>query len=95
MEGTNCEEETKKAFEEVGIEAELIHLKQLTGEAPDDLKRDLLNYQILALPGGWSAGDHIRGGAIFAARIKSKLMADLKVFSKNGSARVLSMATIL
>ncbi|RLI88373.1 MAG: phosphoribosylformylglycinamidine synthase subunit PurQ, partial [Candidatus Altiarchaeales archaeon] len=31
MEGTNCEEETKMAFEKVGINAELVHLKQLTG----------------------------------------------------------------
>lgn len=85
MEGTNCEEETRRALEEVGLEAELVHLKQLTGDVPKQLKRNLLDYQVLALPGGWSAGDHVRAGAIFAARIKSELMADLKVFSKNGA----------
>ena len=34
------------------------------------------------VPGGFSAGDYIRGGAIFAARIKSKLEKDLADFVK-------------
>ncbi len=85
MEGTNCEEETKTAFEEVGIEAELVHLKQLTGDAPRELRRDLSDYQILMFPGGWSAGDYVRAGAIFAARIKSKLIGDIKEFVDNGN----------
>jgi len=84
MEGTNCEEETKTAFEEVGIEAELVHLKQLTGDVPKKKKRSLFDYQIMMLPGGWSAGDYIRAGAIFAARIKSKLMRDIEEFVANG-----------
>jgi phosphoribosylformylglycinamidine synthase len=32
------------------------------------------------IPGGFSAGDYIRAGAIFAARIKSKLQQKLKEF---------------
>ena len=32
------------------------------------------------IPGGFSAGDYIRAGAIFAARIKSKLQLQLKEF---------------
>lgn len=84
MEGTNCEEETKIAFEKVGVDAELVHLKQLTGDVSERRKRNLFDYQILMLPGGWSAGDYIRAGAIFAARIKSKLMKDLTEFVDNG-----------
>ena len=34
------------------------------------------------IPGGFSAGDYIRAGAIFAARIKSKLEKDLEEFVK-------------
>jgi phosphoribosylformylglycinamidine synthase len=34
------------------------------------------------VPGGFSAGDYIRGGAIFAARMKSKLDKDLIEFVK-------------
>ncbi len=85
MEGTNCEQETKKAFEEVGIEAELVHLKQLTGDVPKEMKRDLSDYGILMFPGGWSAGDYVRAGAIFAARIKSRLMNEIREFVDNGN----------
>lgn len=80
IEGTNCEEELKTAFESVGVNAELVHLKQLIGECKKELRRNLLDYQILALPGGWSAGDYIRAGAIFSARIKSKLMPEIEEF---------------
>ncbi len=84
MEGTNCEEEMKRAFSEVEIEAELVHLKQLTGDVPSELKRTLSDYDVLMIPGGWSAGDYVRAGAIFAARIKSKLLPEIKEFIDDG-----------
>ena len=71
IEGTNCEDEMAYAFESVGATAEKVHLKQLTGQAPLELRRSLEDYDILAFPGGFSAGDYIRAGAIFAARIRS------------------------
>jgi len=83
IEGTNCEDETRRALEGVGIEAELVHLKQLTGNASKDRQRNLLDYQILMFPGGWSSGDYVRAGAIFAARIKSSLMPQLGEFIEN------------
>lgn len=84
IEGTNCEEEMKIALEDSGIEADLVHLKQLTGEVSSERKRNLFDYQILMLPGGWSAGDYVRAGAIFAARIKSRLKNEIKEFVDNG-----------
>ncbi len=84
IEGTNCEEEMKTALLEAGIPAEIVHLKQLTGDAPKEKQRKLSDYEILMLPGGWSAGDYVRAGAIFAARIKSRLMDDVKEFVDNG-----------
>lgn len=84
IEGTNCEEEMKTALNMVGIEAEIVHLKQLTGDVPPEKRRKLSDYEILMLPGGWSAGDYVRAGAIFAARIKSRLMGDVKEFVDNG-----------
>ena len=80
IEGTNCEDEMAEAFRMVGATAEEVHLKQLIGQAPADLKRDLEDYDILALPGGFSAGDYVRAGAIFAARIKSALGPQLRRF---------------
>jgi len=84
IEGTNCEEEMRSALESVGISAEIVHLKQLTGDAPKEKLRKLSDYEILMLPGGWSAGDYVRAGAIFAARIKSRLMPELKDFVASG-----------
>jgi len=86
IEGTNCEEETRAAFESVGAEAELVHLKQLecADTVPKAQWRKLDDYDLLALPGGFSAGDSVRAGAIFAARMKSSLSEDLKRFVEAG-----------
>ncbi|HSV42519.1 MAG TPA: phosphoribosylformylglycinamidine synthase subunit PurQ, partial [Methanomassiliicoccales archaeon] len=80
IEGTNCEEEMYQAFKQLGTGPEKVHLKQLEGRCPKDMKRDLDDYHILALPGGFSAGDYVRAGAIFAARMKSHLEKDLRRF---------------
>ncbi len=80
IEGTNCEDETYAAFKETGTEPEKVHLKQLTGACPSDIRRDLSEYHVLALPGGFSAGDYVRAGAILAARMKSTLSSELREF---------------
>jgi phosphoribosylformylglycinamidine synthase len=84
IEGTNCEDETYQAFASVGASPEKVHLKQLLGQCPSDLKRELSSYDILALPGGFSAGDYVRAGAIFAARMKSGLKKDIVNFVEAG-----------
>jgi phosphoribosylformylglycinamidine synthase len=81
IEGTNCEQESLDAFKRLGVNVEFVHLKQLLGiDSNKDEKRDIFDYHCLMIPGGFSAGDYIRAGAIFAARIKSKLQAELKRF---------------
>jgi len=85
IEGTNCEEESHLAFKRLGVEAEKVHLKQLLSmDVDDDEKRDLDDYDILMIPGGFSAGDYIRAGAIFGARLKSALSQELKSFVETG-----------
>ncbi len=85
IEGTNCEEESCLAFKRLGTKPEKVHLKQLTGtDVTAEEKRNLADYQILVLPGGFSAGDYVRAGAIFAARMKSRLAKDLVEFIKSG-----------
>ncbi len=84
IEGTNCEDETFRAFKNAGALPEFIHLKQLTGDVKEEKKVKLSDFDILAIPGGFSAGDYIRAGAIMAARIKSKLKDDLHDFVKEG-----------
>jgi phosphoribosylformylglycinamidine synthase I len=83
IEGTNCEQESYDAFRRLGANPEFVHLKQfLNIDCNADETRDILDYHCLMIPGGFSAGDYIRAGAIFAARIKSQLQEQLKEFVK-------------
>jgi phosphoribosylformylglycinamidine synthase len=81
IEGTNCEQESYNAFKRLGAQPEFVHLKQLLGiDCNKQEKRNINDYQCLMVPGGFSAGDYIRAGAIFAARLKSKLKNQLADF---------------
>jgi len=83
IEGTNCEQESFDAFKRIGTNPEFVHLKQLLHiDCDKNEQRSLSDFQCLMIPGGFSAGDYIRAGAIFAARIKSKLNKDLESFVK-------------
>lgn len=85
IEGTNAEEESARCFSRLGCDAELVHLKQLLkidtwkGES-----RTLSDYHVLFFPGGFSAGDYVRAGAIFAARLKVGLGKELAEYVKSG-----------
>jgi phosphoribosylformylglycinamidine synthase len=60
-EGINCEGELAFAFEQAGAAPEFVHVNDVkTGEIR------LKDYQILALPGGFSYGDDIASGRVFA-----------------------------
>ena len=74
VEGTNCDTETRRAFQELGTRAEIVHL--------NDLRRNgnLLNYHALVLPGGFSYGDYVRAGAILARGAIAKLGVAMKRF---------------
>lgn len=64
--GTNCDVETEYAFELAGAYAERVYIDEVKA-------RSLLDYQIVALPGGFTYGDDIAGGKILANEIKYKL----------------------
>jgi phosphoribosylformylglycinamidine synthase len=81
IEGTNCEQESYDAFKRFNTRPEFVHLKQLLGmDCTPEECRDIFDYHCIMIPGGFSAGDYIRAGAIFAARIKSKLQKQLVEF---------------
>ena len=87
MEGTNCEQETFDAFARLGASPEFVHLKQLEGrDLNPGEERDLGDFHILMFPGGFSAGDYIRAGAIFAARLKASIEEDIVKFIEDGKA---------
>lgn len=70
--GTNCEEETKRAVESAGMEAEIIRWNS---------KENIKKYDGFILPGGWSYEDRIRAGAISA---KDPVMKIIKEEAKKG-----------
>lgn len=81
IEGTNNEQEMYDAFEALGAQPELVHLNQLVKkDLPAAEKRSLQDYHVLMLPGGFSAGDYIRAGAIYAARMKAAIPKDIEAF---------------
>ncbi len=77
--GTNCDQETAFAFVQAGAEAELVHINKFIR-----VKKSLRDYQILALPGGFSYGDDIASGKVFANELRHKLTEELKDFVKEG-----------
>lgn len=81
IEGTNNEQEMFDGFAALGAKPELVHLNQLVkNDIPKEDKRKLEDYHVLMLPGGFSAGDYIRAGAIYAARMKSAIPKDIEAF---------------
>ncbi len=77
--GTNCDVETAFAFECVGATAQFLHLNRLI-EDPACLQ----NFDILAFPGGFSYGDDIAAGRIFANQLRHHLRDDLRKFVASG-----------
>jgi phosphoribosylformylglycinamidine synthase len=73
--GTNCDAETAHAFELAGSKAEFLHLNRLI-ENPKLLDP----FQLLAIPGGFSYGDDIAAGRIFANQLVHHLRDALHRF---------------
>ena len=84
IEGTNCEDESALAFSSLGCETEKVHLKQLLGDVEKSNCRNLMDYDALYFPGGFSSGDYIRAGAIFASRVKSGLKSQVDEYINEG-----------
>jgi len=72
--GTNCDAETQRAFQELGAQAETLHLNEMVK------RRNLMDYHILVFPGGFAYGDYVRSGAIWARLLMAKLGKELKAF---------------
>lgn len=77
--GTNCDKETAAAFSLAKADSELLHINSLVNGA-----RILDDFHILALPGGFSYGDDIASGKIFANELRFKLADSLRKFIKDG-----------
>lgn len=73
--GLNCEEETKFAFEWAGGSADIVHINDLIAKP-----KMLLDYNILAFPGGFSYGDDTGSGKAYANKFKNHLSEELAEF---------------
>ena len=69
--GTNCEYDSKRAFEKAGANVELVVIRNKTSndikESIDNLQKAIKNSQIMMIPGGFSAGDEPEGSGKFIA----------------------------
>ena len=77
--GTNCEAETAYAFDIVGVETLTVHIAELI-KKPQLLKE----FRFIAIPGGFSYGDDVASGRIFANELMTGLGEELTAFVDNG-----------
>lgn len=77
--GINCDIETQHAFRIAGADAERVHLTDLINGT-----RQLSEFHILALPGGFSFGDDIASGKVLANMIKYNLREQVQDFIGEG-----------
>lgn len=77
--GTNCDGETATAFELAGGRPERVLVTQLRRG-----NRTLADYQMLAIPGGFSYGDDVASGKILAVELVSFLRDQLEAFVAAG-----------
>ena len=78
--GTNCDAETMFALGKAGFDAEDVHVNELVSG-----RKKLGNYRLLAIPGGFSAGDYLGSGKVFANKLLYKLNSDIPDFVKGGN----------
>ncbi|MBI2853266.1 MAG: phosphoribosylformylglycinamidine synthase I [Chloroflexi bacterium] len=77
--GTNCDGETAFAFREAGAEVSLVHVNRLIRR-----EETLADYQIMAIPGGFTYGDDIAAGKVLANELKLKLGEEIARFVERG-----------
>ncbi|MCK5676543.1 MAG: phosphoribosylformylglycinamidine synthase subunit PurQ, partial [Verrucomicrobia bacterium] len=77
--GVNCEAESEHAWKLAGAEPELVHLNDLL-DNPEQLE----DFQAMMFIGGFSYGDHMTSGHVFALRVKHHMRAQLQKFIEDG-----------
>ena len=77
--GLNCEAESNVAWERAGAAADRIHFNDLLA-TPSRLH----DFQALMFIGGFSYGDHMSSGHVFALRMKHRMREDLQKFIDDG-----------
>ena len=79
--GTNCEYDSKRAFEKAGAKVKLVVIRNKTAEdiknSVNELEAAIKEAQIMMFPGGFSAGDEPEGsGKFIATFLRNKKLSD-------------------
>ena len=77
--GINCDRETAAVFDMVGGTSERLHVNHLVQG-----NRSLEEFDILAVPGGFSFGDHLGSGRLLGNRLRFALREQLQKFVSSG-----------
>ena len=78
--GLNCEAESQHAFVALGARADIVHVSELLESGGAQLD----DASLLVFPGGFSFGDHIASGRVFANRLRFRLGDRLARFVDDG-----------
>jgi len=76
--GTNCDLETVRAFNDVGVRTHLIHSQRVFKA------KNLLDYDVLVFPGGFSYGDYVRSGVVWAKEMEYRIGKEITEFVDTG-----------
>ena len=77
--GINCDYETENAFRLAGASPEKVHVNDLISK-----KKNLEDYDILAVPGGFAYADDLGAGKVLANKIKYNLTDEFRKFIQDG-----------
>lgn len=77
--GINCERETMAVFEMAGATADRVHVNRLVSGSSS-----LDEWDILAVPGGFSFGDHLGSGRLLGNRLRFGMRDELRDFVASG-----------
>ena len=73
--GINCDRETAAVFEMAGAKSERIHVNKIVN---GEIKLD--DFHIMAVPGGFSFGDHLGSGRLMGNRLRFGLREQVRKF---------------
>ncbi|KAA8921900.1 phosphoribosylformylglycinamidine synthase subunit PurQ [Thermoplasma sp.] len=79
MEGTNNETEVYFSVKRSGGHPDYLHVSDISSG-----RKNVSDYDALIVPGGFSAGDYIRAGVIFAARLSAVAGREIGDFVDSG-----------
>jgi phosphoribosylformylglycinamidine synthase len=77
--GTNCDAESVHALRRAGSEVDVVHLAKLI----EDPAR-LAGYQLVVFPGGFTYGDDIAAGTVFAVEMRARVLPALRARIADG-----------